>query len=41
MKEVFDDIIGEILSMLKEQVLAFNKTVGNIPGSRLHVSSET
>lgn len=36
---LFDDILYEILGMLKEQVFAFNETVGNSSESRLQVSS--
>ena len=36
---LFDDILSEILGMLKEQVFAFNETVGNSSESRLQVSS--
>ena len=40
-KGLFDEILREILCMLKEQVLAFNETFGNTPESRLQVISGT
>ncbi|KAL8783573.1 MAG: hypothetical protein Q9195_009345 [Heterodermia aff. obscurata] len=39
-RELFDEIIHEILDMIKEQIIAFNQVVGSTSESRLQVSPE-